>query len=264
MQTSSITPLLHQLIHYIKHCLKSFHLHGIHSPFVFTLEKKCLREKKCFEQYEDIKRFRESLKNNHTILHIEDHGAGSKVFKTNARKVSDILKYNSSDKKSAQLLFRLCQYFEIENVLELGTSLGVATHAMAIANPDIKITSVEGSSQIHEFSSSQFKDLGLNNVNSICSTFKKHLALDKTTYDLIYIDGHHDGAATIAYFESCLNRAHRNTVFVLDDIYWSAGMTAAWDQLCKHSQVTASVDLFDLGILFLRTEQLQERFYIKL
>lgn len=257
--------MLHQLKHYIKHLFKSFHLHGIHSPFVFTLEKKCLRDQTVYEQYGDIASFRESLKNNTTTLHIKDYGAGSRVFKSDERKVNEILKYNSSDQKCARLLYRLCRYFKVKNVLELGTSLGVATHAMAISNTDIHVTTIEGSPEVHQFATSQFKKLGLTNVESLCCTFNDYLELGKEmTYDMIYIDGHHDGAATIAYFESCLNHTHNDTVFILDDIYWSAGMTAAWNKLCIHPRVTASVDLFDLGLLFLREEQSQEPFSIKL
>lgn len=210
-----------------------------------------------------MKRFRESVKKNTTILHIKDHGAGSRVFKSNERKVSDILKHNSSDEKSARLFYRLCRYFEVKNVLELGTSLGIATHAMALSGA--YVTTIEGSPEVQEFAKNEIKKSGITNVESICSTFADFLALGKeNTYDLIYIDGHHDGQATINYFESCLNNAHLDTVFVLDDIYWSADMTKAWNHLCEHPQVTASVNLYGMGLLFLRKEQLQERFYIKL
>ncbi|EAS20004.1 putative O-methyltransferase [Flavobacteria bacterium BBFL7] len=255
--------MLHQLKNYIKHCLKSFHLHGIHSPFVFTLEKKCLRDKTYYEQYDAIRRFRESVKNNHTILHIEDYGAGSKVFKTDERRASDILKYNSSDRKSAEMLFRLCNYFNVSNVLELGTSIGIATHAMALSGAHI--TTIEGSPEVQKFAQSQFEKFNLDKVKSVCSKFDKFLSNQLgTTYDLIYIDGHHDGMATINYFNACLKLSHKDTIFILDDIYWSQDMTDAWNQLCQHANVTASIDLYDVGLLFLRKEQLQERFYIKL
>jgi len=257
--------LLHQLKHYIRHCFKSFHLHGIHSPFVFALEKECLKDKSIYEQYNEMIRFRESLKNNHSTLNIEDYGAGSKVFKSNERKVSDILKHNCSDKKSTRILWRLCRYFKVRNVLEFGTSLGIATHAMALASDEIHITSIEGSPEIQKFAVDRFNNLSIKNIKSICSTFKEFLTQEKKNiYDLIYIDGHHDGIATIKYFEDCLKHSHKDTVFVLDDIYWSTSMTMAWDQLCNHPKVTASVDLFDMGLLFLREEQLQERFYINL
>lgn len=230
---------------------------------MFTLEKKCLRDKAVYEQYDVMRRFRESVKNNNTILHIEDYGAGSKIFKTDERRVSDILKYNSSDRKSAEMLFRLCNYFKVNNVLELGTSIGIATHAMALSGAHI--TTIEGSPEVQKFAQSQFEKFSLDKVKSVCSKFDEFLINQLgTTYDLIYIDGHHDGMATIDYFNACLKLSHKDTIFILDDIYWSRDMTDAWSQLCQHVNVTASIDLYDVGLLFLRKEQLKERFYIKL
>jgi predicted O-methyltransferase YrrM len=259
--------LFHLVFAYFSHLIKSFHLHGIHSPFIFQLEKKCLRDKYPYEDYEKLSRFRESIKNSKLILDIEDHGAGSRVFKSNQRAVKDILRHNCSTAKDTQLLYRLCTYFKVNQVLELGTSLGIAAHAMATARPQAHITTIEGSAQIHEFATKALLKEGLKNVSTVHSTFKGFFKTQKeenNTYDLIYIDGHHDGNATLFYFESILNRVHNDTVVIFDDIYWSEDMTRAWNKICKHSKVTASVDCFDFGLVFFRKEQLQERFHIKL
>jgi predicted O-methyltransferase YrrM len=259
--------LFHFIFAYFSHLIKSFHLHGIHSPFVFQLEKKCLRDARSYVDYVKLSRFRESLHHNNASLHIEDHGAGSRVFKSNDRKVSQILQHNCSTEKDAQLLYRLCTYFQVNTVLELGTSLGIATHAMATARPSAQITTIEGSPEVYEFAKNALKKEGLGNVRFIKSTFKEFFEKQNSKpviYDLIYIDGHHDGEATLSYFESILDKIHNDTVVVFDDIYWSIDMTRAWNQICIHTQVTASIDCFDLGMVFFRKEQLQERFYIKL
>ncbi len=259
--------MFHLVFSYFLHLIKSFHLHGIHSPFIFQLEKKCLRDNQLYEGYEKLSRFRNSIKNSKLILNIEDHGAGSRVLKTNLRAVKDILKHNCSTEKDAQLLYRLCTYFKVNQVLELGTSLGIATHAMATARPQAKITTVEGSASIYELAKKALVKEGLKNVYTVHSTFKNFFETrkeDRTKYDLIFIDGHHSGEATLQYFESILDRVHNDTVVVFDDIYWSEDMTRAWNEICKHSKVTASVDCFDFGMVFFRKEQLQERFYVKL
>jgi predicted O-methyltransferase YrrM len=253
--------------HYVQHLFKSFHLHGIHSPFIFEFEKKCLRDSHSYGDYLKLSRFRESIHNNDTILKIEDHGAGSKVFKTNTRSTNDILKHNSSSQKTAQLFYRIATYFEAERILEFGTSLGIATHAFATARPDAFIETVEGSPEVADYSRSLFKKNGLKNVHVISTTFQEFIDDKRSqntdcTYDLIYLDGHHDGSATVSYFEQLLDFAHDNTVFILDDIYWSRDMTVAWEKLCIQNMVTAAVDTFDLGFLFLRKEQLQQRFHI--
>jgi predicted O-methyltransferase YrrM len=259
--------LLHSIFAYFSHLVKSFHLHGIHSPFVFKLEKKCLRDASFKEDYAKLSRFRGSMHPSNTTLYIKDYGAGSRVFKSNNRQVKDILKHNCSTEKDTQLLYRLCACFKVNQVLELGTSLGIATHAMATARPSAQITTIEGSPEVYEFAKNALKKEGLGNVRFIKSTFKEFFEKQNSKpviYDLIYIDGHHDGEATLSYFESILDKIHNDTVVVLDDIYWSIDMTRAWNQICIHTQVTASIDCFDLGMVFFRKEQLQERFYIKL
>jgi predicted O-methyltransferase YrrM len=257
------------LLKYFRHVTLSFHLHGIHSPFVYEFEKRCLRDKEMKSGYGNLSRFRESLQNNHTLLHVEDHGAGSRIFKTNQRRVKDILKTNSTTTSRSRLLYRIAQYFEVDRVLELGTSLGIGTHALAIARPEAQISTIEGASEIARFTQEHLEQTKIKNITVLSGTFQDFLdgALEEQpsgTYDLIFIDGHHNGAATIKYFEQLLPYSHNDTIFILDDINWSTEMSAAWDQLCGHSQVTASIDTFFWGFLFLRKEQLQERFHILL
>lgn len=259
--------MLHSIFAYFSHLIKSFHLHGIHSPFIFKLEKKCLRDSSFKEDYISLSRFRESVHSSKASLYIKDYGAGSRVFKSNNRQVKHILKHNCSTVKDAQLLYRLCAYLKVNQVLELGTSLGIAAHAMAKARPRAQITTIEGSPEVYEFAKNALQNEGVKNVNFVKSTFKEFFEKQiskPVIYDLIYIDGHHDGTATLSYFESILDKIHNDTVVVFDDIYWSIDMTRTWNQICQHTQVTASVDCFHIGMVFFRKEQLQERFYVKL
>ncbi|HET7360770.1 MAG TPA: class I SAM-dependent methyltransferase, partial [Salinimicrobium sp.] len=65
--------------------------------------------------------------------------------------------------KRARLLNRLIRYLKIENVLELGTSLGISTAAMAIGN-DVKITTVEGCPETAKVAQENFDAFNLNNI----------------------------------------------------------------------------------------------------
>jgi len=49
----------------------------------------------------------------------------------------------------------------------------------------------------------------------------------------------------------CLLKGDNDTVFVIDDIYWSKDMEKAWSLLKAHSSVTTTIDLFCMGIIFL-------------
>ena len=70
-------------------------------------------------------------------------------------------------------------------------------------------------------------------------------------------------AATKKYFEMCLPNIHNDTVFVFDDIYWSKGMENAWNYIKGHSEVKATVDLFQFGLVFFRKELANQYFKIR-
>ena len=81
--------------------------------------------------------------------------------------------------------------------------------------------------------------------------------------DFAFIDGNHTYEATIANFNTLLSIAHNDTVFVFDDIHWSAGMQKAWDEIAGHERVTVSIDLFRIGIVFLKKELSKQKFVIR-
>ncbi len=51
-----------------------------------------------------------------------------------------------------------------------------------------------------------------------------------------------------------LSKATNDSVFVFDDIYWSVGMTRAWNEIKKDPKVTLSIDAFYFGFVFFKTE----------
>ncbi|MFZ9719521.1 MAG: class I SAM-dependent methyltransferase, partial [Chitinophagaceae bacterium] len=79
--------------------------------------------------------------------------------------------------------------------------------------------------------------------------------------DFVFIDGNHAYAPTLRYFNAMLPFVHSGTVMILDDIHWSAEMEKAWQAISNHSAVTLSIDLFFVGILFFREEQLHKQHF---
>ncbi|PQJ14097.1 hypothetical protein BST93_12680 [Nonlabens tegetincola] len=249
-------------LNYIPHLLKSVHLHGIHSPFIFDFQHQCLYDKKRYQDYDELLRFRESVKNDKQILKVEDFGAGSRIFKNNIRKTDEILRHNCSTIKKTKILFRIARYFKIENALELGTSLGLGSHALSTAQPKALIDTVEGSKEVSQFASERLKNhLNVKVHNNQFLEFL-HSNQCKPNYDLIFLDGHHDGTATVTYFNELLKHSHDQTIFILDDINWSKDMNSAWKTLQKHPRVTASIDTFKWGFIWTRPEQRQQSFHI--
>ena len=256
---------MYQIIAYIKFLLKSTNEHGVHSPFVYNFITKCLYDKKRYNNYDDLKAYRSQLLNSKESLKITDFGAGSKRMSNRKRRVSKMVKISSSSFKDTQLLFRISQYFKFKNTLELGTSLGVGTQALALGHSKNKITTVEGCQNTFQFSEKNLKVLHLSNTICINSDFRSAISqLHQESFDCIYFDGHHNKEATLAYFNLLISKAHNNSVFIFDDIYWSRDMTQAWETILKDSRVIVSIDSFNLGFIFFRKEQPKQHFRIRL
>ena len=134
----------HLLKAYIKFFFKAKNEHGVHSPFVFDLVTKCFYDKTNYPEYEVLKNYRNSLLNNKNTIEVTDFGAGSRVFKSNTREIGAIAKNAGISVQNAELLFRIVRYFQPEQVLEIGTSLGLATSALSLGDLDAKITTLEG------------------------------------------------------------------------------------------------------------------------
>jgi predicted O-methyltransferase YrrM len=254
---------MYQFLAYIKFLLKSTNQHGVHSPFVYNFVTKCIYDKSKHEEYQIIKTYRKSLLNNNESISITDFGSGSKVFNSNIRKVSNVAANSGTPFKKSKLLFRIANYSKPKTILELGTSLGIATQAMAINNEVDKIISVEGCPNTFNFAQGSLANY--KNIELINDQFKTYIPrIKESDFDLIYFDGHHDKKATIDYFEALLPKANNNSIFIFDDIYWSSGMTEAWEYIKQHKSVTVTVDTFHFGFVFFRKEQVKEHFKIRL
>ena len=240
--------------------------HGVHSPFVFNLVTKCFYDKKKYDEYSILKDYRNSLLANKNTIEVTDFGAGSRVFKSNTRAINQIAKNAGISSKRAELLFRITNYLQLENILEIGTSLGLATSALSLGNPKAKITTLEGCHETLNQCQLQLQKFNINNVKCITTEFTAYLK--STQYptpniQLIYFDGNHSKQATLGYFELLLPTIINESIWIFDDIHWSPGMEDAWEIIKNHPKVTITIDTFQWGIVFFREEQLKENFVIR-
>ena len=253
-----------QIIAYIQFLLRSTNQHGVHSPFVYDLVTQCFYDKTKYRDYASLKTYRTALTSNSKQITISDLGSGSRVFNSNERRISAMAKQAGTSLKRAQLLYRMVRYFKSETSLELGTSLGIATQAMALGHPKNHITSIEGCPNTAALAREQLTAVAPERLQVITGDFDSVLPqLQDPQYDLIFIDGHHNKAATLRYFKLLLHKAHNDTIFIFDDIYWSKDMQEAWQEITAHPKVTVTVDTFYWGIVSLRKEQAKENFTIR-
>lgn len=255
-----------QIKSYLKFLWQSKNEHAVHSPFVFDLVTKCFYDKESKPAYRVLTAYRNSLLENKNTIEVTDFGAGSKVFKSNTRQISKIAKTAGISQKRAELLFRITNYFQPSTILEIGTSLGLATSALALGATKASITTLEGCPNTMAMAKKQLQLFTFNTVEYVTSEFSEYFStsnLQLLTSNLIYFDGNHSKTATLAYFELLLPTITNESVWIFDDIYWSAGMEDAWQIIKKHPKVTVTIDTFQWGMVFFRREQEKEHFVIR-
>ncbi len=238
--------------------------HGMHSPFVYALIKEVLNDDRVFYGYDLIEAQRAEMLHNKTLILLEDFGAGSRLGQRSERTVSAIAKSSLKPKKYSQLLFRLVNYLGPQNILELGTSLGITSSYLASAKPEARVITMEGSAAVAAIASKHFNYIGLKNIEQVIGNFDETLLptlAKQERLDFIFIDGNHRYEPTVRYFEQVLAKCHENTLIVFDDIHWSVEMERAWEQVKAHASVRLTIDLFFIGLVFFRKEQKELRHF---
>ena len=258
--------MLFQIKSYIKFLWNSKNEHAVHSPFVFSLLTKCFYDKKFKSEYDVLKNYRNELLQNKNTINVTDFGAGSRVFKSNLRPIAQIAKTAGISPKRAELLYRIVNYFQPDTILEIGTSLGLATSALALGNPKASIVTLEGCPGTAKQAQLQFQKFNFNTIESVVTEFSEYLKTynsQPTTHNLIYFDGNHSKKATLEYFELLLPTVTNETVWIFDDIHWSPEMEETWEIIKNHPKVTVSIDTFQWGLIFFRYEQPKQHFIIR-
>ena len=238
--------------------------HGIHSPFLFDFVNHVLRMKNR-TSLKEISNLKKQHYRDFSTIVIEDFGAGSKINKSNTRKLSDIARYSASSVKKGKLLYNMVKHYRPKSIIELGTSLGFGTMYLAKGNSNANIYSIEGSKNLSELAVENYKKLHLNNINILTGQFDTifpELLEKMGTCDMLFIDGNHKKENTLLYFHTFLNFARQGSIVIIDDIRWSRGMYEAWLEICNNPELSLSVDLLDIGIVFFNHKIIKQHFRI--
>jgi len=258
---------LFQLLAYLRFWLRSGNAHGLHSPFVFGLYTTVVRHTGIFGAYAAIEARRQQLLNESTSIRVTDLGAGSRTSTGQQRRLADIARTAAKPSRLAQLLFRLVNYLRPKTIFELGTSLGLTTAYLAAADSRHRVVTFEGCPNVAAVARATFDSLSLSNIDvvegNIDHTLAPTLASLSAPVDFVFFDGNHRYEPTLRYFELCLAHRTDESVFVFDDVHWSAEMERAWEAIKAHPEVTLTVDLFYVGLVFFRKNQPKQHFSLR-
>jgi len=242
---------------YLKYLIFSRHRrgYGIHSPFAFNLVSEIFRNKTAPDIVCCIEKKRAKLLTDSRSITVNDLGSGSFKMKTSLRKVSDIARYSAVPQKYGVFLSNMARAFGEPVILEFGTSVGISTMYMAASCPGATVITMEGCTSTSEIAAENFREAGLNNIRLINGSFDDILPVlknEKVSPGLVFIDGNHRKEPVIRYFNQVADISGTGSVVIIDDINSSPGMAEAWSEIRNHRNVTLSLDIFRMGIVFFR------------
>lgn len=172
--------------------------------------------------------------------------------------------YIDSKKYSwASTISNIIQTLEAQRVLEIGTSIGISSAYIVTTNKKCVVDTIELDPLLCKQAMIYHKGLGLNNrINIINSDYHQCLddMLRKNKYDVIFKDGYHVGESNVDLVNR-LRKMNWEGVVILDDIRWSWDMYQAWLKIKGMNGVTATIDLYHVGIILLKNVYTSKEHY---
>ena len=229
--------------------------HGIHSPFVFDLVSRVFRNKIDPDVVLMIENIRKKHLSDRTIVKVLDLGSGSSVLQSDLRKISDIAKYSSVSPRYGKLLANLASEFGKQGIIEFGTSLGISTMYLAAGCRESIIYTMEGCPEISSIAEGNFSSTGFDNIKLMTGSFDELLPEIKSKAagpGIVFIDGNHRKEPVLKYFSEMAEISEKDTVIILDDIHLSDEMEEAWKEIKRNENVSFTIDLYRMGMVFFR------------
>lgn len=246
---------LSMAISFLKHQFKAKTRHGVHSPFVYRLLDEVIYDFRAKTVYQAIEELRNDLEQDDRRIRNTEPATASNV----AMKVSKTA-------KSTQLLYRLVADLKPGTIIELGASFGITTAYLAKAAPEARLLNIIENSEALSITEKNLQKLNIRNVELLSENLDDllpKLLEGIPELDFILIDGNHSKDSILNYFKSCLPKMSNQSMMVFEDIYRKREMTSAWQEIKSNPEVSITIDLFWIGLVFVRRAQRKEDFFIR-
>jgi predicted O-methyltransferase YrrM len=140
--------------------------------------------------------------------------------------------------KADQLLYRLAKHFNPQHIVEIGTGMGISKLYLAKAAPNAKLVDLELDGSL------------------------KHTTAKLKAVDFAFIN-YYNPAELLTCFNLLLPKLTDESVVVICNVYGSPRAKQNWQQIKVNTQVTATVDLFWLQLVFFRKGHEKQHFKLK-
>ncbi|MGH8873908.1 MAG: O-methyltransferase, partial [Acidimicrobiia bacterium] len=219
--------------------------HPMAAPCAAALEAAARRERTAEERdwTRRIEALRRELLASQEEVALVDFGAGSpdrprtpEEMAAGARVVRTIGEVCGTGSKSplwCLVLLKLVGALGPERCVEMGTCLGISAAyqatALRLAGRGSLVT-LEGAAILTERARGNLERLDLAGTEVVAGPFAATLEgvlAARRPVDYVFVDGHHDGDATVGYHRQISRHLADHALVVYDDIHWSPAMEQA-------------------------------------
>ena len=82
------------------------------------------------------------------------------------------------------------------------------------------------------------------------------------TIGLLHVKQNKNAEDVISYFSAAIKKVNTESILIFDGIHDSKEMENSWEAIKMHKEVKLTIDLYKLGIVFFRLEQLEKENFI--
>ncbi len=259
--SKDISTYFYRLFSWLSHRLSAGNTggYGVHSPMLFELTRNVMTDRNVYYCFSSIEHQRRVLLSSSESVYVDDYGTGV----SGVRRVADIAVSSLKSPKEAQLLMRIAVMNHAKEIVELGTSLGITTAYLASVGSDVRVTTYEAAKEVIRQAEKVWSRLKLENISVVQGNITESLVSYEPKgqfVDMAFIDANHTGDATLDYFNTLAHFAGADSVYVIDDIHSSPDMESAWHTIQKRNDVTATIDVYSMGLVFF-DKNLEKRGY---
>ncbi len=239
---------------YLKYYFSAKTKYQVHSPFVFEFLSDIFEDDRFYHYMGFIENYRRNL------LGIGDKITINKQSKT----INQLVKQLAIQPKIGAVLFKTVHQYKPNTLVEIGNSLGISPLYQATPNPHISLVTIIPNRVLANTIDKYFKRLGTRNIQLLTGDIAKNISLaikQLNTIEHLFFNGFWGKTTTLSYFETCLAQISPNGVFIFRAPYASKESQIFWETIKKHKKVRLSIDIYNLGFLFFRSEQKEVAHY---
>lgn len=234
---------------------------GVHSPFVYNLITRVIEEPCSYYKFEDIELERRKLMYREGEITYPDRQQKGRLRTCT---IAGIVEREAISPKRGALLFRLTNYFQSRNILQLGPAMGISTLYLTSYAPGLKCIAIENIPEYAGIASDVFQKAALNPIDLRVGGYRDlfpRALVDMQQVDFVFFNTLYEQQHNAWLFTEAMKYVHPDTVFVFDGIRLTKQMRTFWKEVCSHPAVTVTVDLYSMGIVFFNPK-LYKRNYI--